>query len=422
MRRTSLGPILSLAALVIAWLPPQAHAQAKRVLFIGNSYTQVNDLPGLVRDIALGLGDTLQVTMVAPGGYTFQQHAVYAPTLSAIAQGNWDFVVLQEQSQRPAFPIAQVTADVFPFAAALVDSIAVHAPCAEVLFYMTWGRQNGDTQNCPVWPPVCTFEGMQELLRERYLMMALDNAAWCAPVGVAWRTVRENHPSVGLYAADGSHPSLGGSYLAASVILSTIRRASCSASTFNASLDPALAMLLRDLAGSLVEDSLDAWNIGVRDPVASASLTDLGAGTFQFDAVGAAGLQVEWAFGDGATQAGPSVVHTYLQAGTYQATMLVQDDCGRTDSITIQVEVGPLGMSGKAPSGPRLVPTPEGVRIMNLEVRSRLVLVDPSGRAMLDHDLSPATDQLIPIQWPPLLHWRLLRPDGGQASGTMPRP
>ena len=49
-------------------------AQTTRVLFIGNSYTSVNDLPEMTRQLALSLGDTLIVANSSPGGYTFQQH------------------------------------------------------------------------------------------------------------------------------------------------------------------------------------------------------------------------------------------------------------------------------------------------------------------------------------------------------------
>ena len=48
---------------------------------------------------------------------------------------------------------------------------------------MTWGRENGDQSNCQSWPPVCTYEGMDDLLRERYMIMANDNNALVAPVG-----------------------------------------------------------------------------------------------------------------------------------------------------------------------------------------------------------------------------------------------
>ena len=57
-------------------LPPSALAQSKkRVLFLGNSYTAVNGLPGLLANMALSAGDTVISVSYAPGGYTLQDHA-----------------------------------------------------------------------------------------------------------------------------------------------------------------------------------------------------------------------------------------------------------------------------------------------------------------------------------------------------------
>ena len=82
---------------------------------------------------------------------------------------------------------------------------------------MTWGRENGDSQNCASYPPICTYEGMQDRLTESYTEMAQNNESLLAPIGIAWKDIREQHPEINLYSSDGSHPSIQGSYLAACV-------------------------------------------------------------------------------------------------------------------------------------------------------------------------------------------------------------
>ena len=47
---------------------------------------------------------------------------------------------------------------------------------------MTWGRKYGDQQNCQFYPPVCTYLGMQNRLRESYLSMSFTSNA-TFPVG-----------------------------------------------------------------------------------------------------------------------------------------------------------------------------------------------------------------------------------------------
>jgi hypothetical protein len=129
----------------------------KRVLFLGNSYTSVNNLPLLVKNIALSTNDTLIIDSNTPGGYTLQLHTTNTTSQSKLMAGNWDFVVLQEQSQLPSFPDDQVAVEVFPYAKYLDSVINQYSPCAETVFYRTWGRKVGDASNCGSWPPVCTL-------------------------------------------------------------------------------------------------------------------------------------------------------------------------------------------------------------------------------------------------------------------------
>lgn len=61
-------------------------------------------------------------------------HSTSVQTLSKINQQQWDYVVLQAQSQEPSFPASQVASDTYPYATILVDSIESHFSCTEPLF------------------------------------------------------------------------------------------------------------------------------------------------------------------------------------------------------------------------------------------------------------------------------------------------
>ena len=60
--------------------------EEKRVLFIGNSYTDVNNLPNLVKSIANSCGDNLIYESNTPGGCTFMQHC-QNQSMNLIRQG-----------------------------------------------------------------------------------------------------------------------------------------------------------------------------------------------------------------------------------------------------------------------------------------------------------------------------------------------
>lgn len=54
------------------------YAQSSNILFLGNSYTYVNNLPELVRYCYQSTGDDAVVNMSAQSGYTFQQHLTFS--------------------------------------------------------------------------------------------------------------------------------------------------------------------------------------------------------------------------------------------------------------------------------------------------------------------------------------------------------
>lgn len=247
----------ALLVLLLAALP--ARAQQTDVLFIGNSYTSTNDLPYQFRQIALSFGDTVNTAMQAPGGYTFLNHMYDPATQNAIASQQWDYVVLQEQSLRGALPTNETYSNID--ATALNYDIQESSECAYPVFFMTWGRKNGDAQNCPQYPDVCTYEGMQQTLRDNYTQFALENEGYVSPVGWAWKQVRDTHPGIVLYQADESHPSAAGTYLAACVFYSTIFRQSCVGSSFTSTVDPTDAAILQAVASATVLDSVDTWNL-----------------------------------------------------------------------------------------------------------------------------------------------------------------
>ena len=237
----------------IVWV----YAQSTRVLFIGNSYTSVNDLPSLVSQIYSAAGETLDYTMSAPGGSTFQQHC--SASLPYIQQGGWDYVVLQEQSQLPSFPINQFMQESYPYAQELCSLIRQYNPDAKIVFYMTWGRKNGDPQNGQYYPPLNTYEGMDSLLHARYLLMAQDNESCVSPVGAVWHQIRDQYPDLELYQSDGSHPSYFGSYVAACSFYTSFTGRNPLDISWNGTLDGNIADIAKNAVKRVVYDSLSKW-------------------------------------------------------------------------------------------------------------------------------------------------------------------
>lgn len=245
---------------------PTDAGAASRALFLGNSYTDYNELEQLYADIVSSLGEPRpEVLAFTPGGYRLEQHAADArteghPVQAALSEPSaWDVVTLQEQSQVPGFPESNPTFASSRDAAGELGALAA-ARGARVVLYQTWGRRAGDDTNPALFPD---FETMQDRLTAGYrsLAAAAGAEAQIAPVGEAFRRIHDEDADPldpaslfsRLYAGDGSHPSIAGSYLAACVIAGVARDVDPRTITHvPAGLDETDATRLRDAAAEAI--------------------------------------------------------------------------------------------------------------------------------------------------------------------------
>lgn len=315
----------------------------KRALFIGNSYTYFNNLPELTARLALSAGDSLLVDDHLVGGWSLQLHAGNKTSVNKIKAGNWDFVALQEYSRLPSFPIALVDSLVFPYAHFLDSLVNEYSPCGETIFYMTWGRKNGNSIDCANIPSVCTYQGMDSLTRLRYEILADTNQAILSPVGAVWRYLRENHPNLELYTSDGSHPSLLGSYAAACSFYSVIFRKDPMLITYDTTVSLVNAAIIRNAAKLVVFDSLALWNVGKYDPISNYNFSVKG-NEISFTNTSINAESYVWDFGDGDSSTLPNPSHTYQVNGVYR-TKLISSTCALSDSMVQSININVSGLS-----------------------------------------------------------------------------
>jgi hypothetical protein len=216
-----------------------------RVYFVGNSYTYVNDLPGVLAALSeAGGGRRIVTGQHTPGGFTLEQHVKDGGAVDAIKNQNCDVVVLQEQS---VLPVIQPTM-MYDAARKLHTTIKSHG--AKTVFYLTWARK--------VKPE------MQDGLNQAYGGIAKELQAGVAPVGPAWQRAMRESSNVELYAKDGSHPGTNGTYLAACVFYAVLLEKSPvglpaevkKENTILLKIDPATAARLQRAAWATVQE----WN------------------------------------------------------------------------------------------------------------------------------------------------------------------
>ncbi|MBS1690589.1 MAG: T9SS type A sorting domain-containing protein, partial [Bacteroidetes bacterium] len=185
-----------------------------------------------------------------------------------IKVGHWDYVVLQGQSYELSLAHPETT--VFIYAHNLDTIIRAYNPCSETMYYMTWGRKNGDTASCPTIPYLCTYQSMDSMIRLNYMQMAVVNSDIVSPVGAVRHYIRQYYPSIELYQSDESHPSLAGTYAAACCFYAAIFRKDPGTLTFNPGISSTDALNIRTAAKTVAYDSLHYWHIGQYDSLITA--------------------------------------------------------------------------------------------------------------------------------------------------------
>ena len=178
---------------------PRLVGEGRAVLFIGNSYTYVNDLPGIVQALADSAGgDKIAVETVAEPDFALVDHLAMGTAQKEIAKGGWAFVVLQ---QGPSS--VEVNRDTLRLATKAFAS-GITAVGAKPALFSAWPTSDRRVD----YPRAI----------ESYRLAAADVNGVFLPVAGAWLEAWSRDSTLPLYAPDGLHASGLGSYVAALAI------------------------------------------------------------------------------------------------------------------------------------------------------------------------------------------------------------
>ena len=204
---------LSLAALVgclgadSSAAPQLPGREGRPVLFVGNSLTYVNDLPLIVEalvDSVPGLTPAQRIApaMIAYPDYALEDHWATGTAVRTIDQGGWSVVVLQQGSSALDDSRANLREWTKKF-----DS-RIRAAGARTAMYAVW--------------PLASRQFDFDRVNESYTLAATDVNGMLFPVGEAWRAAWRRDANMALYASDGLHATIRGSYIGALVIASML--------------------------------------------------------------------------------------------------------------------------------------------------------------------------------------------------------
>lgn len=305
-------------------------AQPKtNVLFIGNSFTHMNNMPKLFEQLANSKKKNVYADSIAVSGSTLKAHSERPSTYVKMKSRQWDYVFVQGFSREFAEDSSTIRTNSIPYAKLLIDSVLKYSPCAQIYFYMTWGYEKGYPQQ----PANDTYEKMQQRVYNGYMYMSDSLQYPVAPTGMVWKHIRETHPTLDLYFTDRYHPNIFGSYVAACTAFTSIYKESPVGGAFPKKIDTASAKIIQQAAASTVLKNLATFKLDrvrkveiketpildfkIKETWLAAQFTNLSnnKGTYY------------WDFGDGKTSNSKNPKHYYDKSGSYVVTLYIKQNC-----------------------------------------------------------------------------------------------
>jgi len=227
---------------------------APNFMFIGNSYTQSNCLSscvfvGILEDGIPEWGDNFRRSGINPAGHSLGSNLALMETEGTGAGKtlagqlihnpvDLKWAVLQDQSQMAGFHQWdwEGTGYYASLQAAIKFNEYIEAAGGQTMFYMTWGRRDGDRHNPDYYPDFLTMQDKLEIGYKRYreATSTPSRPTYIAPCGLVFKTIYMDHLNAdidplgedtlfrSLYINDGSHPSIRGTYLTALTIYTSM--------------------------------------------------------------------------------------------------------------------------------------------------------------------------------------------------------
>jgi hypothetical protein len=258
--------LIALALIAAGTLPAAAQTRPKLLesgvprpasaIYIGNSFFYYNNSMHNHVTMLLRAADpayrlrTTSVTISGSGSDWHDVGSYFRPnaigTYSFDADNNvvfnkidgplFDLAIMMDCSQCPVHP--QLKTVFQDFSKKHSETVRKHG--AKPVFFMSWAYAD---------KPEMTAE-----LAEAYTKAANDNNAFVIPAGLAFARSVKERPHLNLYAADKRHPSLAGTYLAASTVYGALFKKSPVGLKYLAGLDEPTATFLQTVAWDTAKD------------------------------------------------------------------------------------------------------------------------------------------------------------------------
>ncbi len=188
------------------------------ILFIGNSFTFYNDMPSTIQQMCNISGIDAKVEQVTYGGYTLSKYLgedkeATKEVMNKLCDTKWDYVILQEFSNRPLVDNAKFIQSVIQ----LNKFIKMNG--AKTLLYSTWSYRDGSKKlenDAGV-----TYDEFYNRLKDAYNEAGRIIVSPVIQIGTAFDSIHKKFKDIDLLMDDDYHPSPDGSYVIAAMFYLT---------------------------------------------------------------------------------------------------------------------------------------------------------------------------------------------------------
>lgn len=243
---------------------PDIPEEPYRVLFIGDSTTSRNDIPGKFQRLAELGGHEVIVDSSTKDYTSLAVHTRLPQTTRKFENKQWDIVILQENEAVLLNPEDRQKYSI-PTIETYVDQVEKMG--GVILLYSSIGFQDG-LVDFEEFAYLDDYESTQDAVDKAYLEIGNEFDLPIAPVGAVWRQVYDTQPAFDLWQLDGLHVSPEGAYLAACVFYAAI---------FNQSpldlpisdefeIDPAAIELIHQTVAQVVLENQEAYRLPLFEP------------------------------------------------------------------------------------------------------------------------------------------------------------
>lgn len=207
-----------------------ACAPVRHILFIGNSHTQYNDVPGMVAELLRPESGWHGVQIHLVGVALLNDAAESAQFNKILSSGQLTHAVLQGATVSSSHKYT------YPQDGGIAVAKRLRDLGVQVFLVSEWPRRG--------WDETAYIEDV-------YKGMAKATGSTVVPVGRVWDAVRKDRQGVDLWQGDGNHASPQGSYLSARTIARWLNSKPLQSATEG--IDPALTQSVDQAASRLLD-------------------------------------------------------------------------------------------------------------------------------------------------------------------------